>query len=261
MSLDLVISGKQPRPPRRMVVFGTHGVGKSTFAAKADNPIFIQTEDGLGDIECSKFPLAKEWWQIERALDTLKDEEHDYKTVVIDSLDWLETLIWKQTCLDKSVNSIEDIGYQKGYTFCLEYWHTVFDKLDELRNEKGMGVILIAHSKVEQFKHPEVEAYDRYAPRLHKHAAAAVQEWADEVFFATTEKPFVRSDGEGKKTRHIASPIESENRVLKTVEQPTHLAKNRLGKKLPPVIPLDYDLFREFLNGGSPYPDPEPNQT
>jgi outer membrane protein TolC len=48
-----------------------------------------------------------------------------------------------------------------------------------------MAVILIAHSKVEPFTDPEVGVYDRYSPRLHKHAAAVVSEWADGILFAT----------------------------------------------------------------------------
>ena len=55
--LDSIQSGKENRPPRIMI-YGAEGVGKSTFAASAPNPVFIQTEDGLGEIDCCKFPLA-----------------------------------------------------------------------------------------------------------------------------------------------------------------------------------------------------------
>ena len=33
--------------PRRALLYGTHGIGKSTFGSMADKAIFIQTEDGL----------------------------------------------------------------------------------------------------------------------------------------------------------------------------------------------------------------------
>jgi hypothetical protein len=41
------------------MIYGAEGVGKSSFAALAPSPIFIQTEDGLGEIDTSRFPLCK----------------------------------------------------------------------------------------------------------------------------------------------------------------------------------------------------------
>ena len=39
--------------------------------------------------------LAESYLDVMKALDSLANENHDFKTVVIDGLDWLETLIWK----------------------------------------------------------------------------------------------------------------------------------------------------------------------
>ncbi|HRT94377.1 MAG TPA: AAA family ATPase, partial [Planctomycetota bacterium] len=55
--MQAIQRGKQPMPPRLMV-YGTEGIGKSTLAANAPKPIFVQTEDGLNEIACEKFPLA-----------------------------------------------------------------------------------------------------------------------------------------------------------------------------------------------------------
>ena len=55
--LETIQSGRENRPPRIMI-YGSEGVGKSTFGASAPSPIFIQTEDGLGELDCNKFPLA-----------------------------------------------------------------------------------------------------------------------------------------------------------------------------------------------------------
>ena len=94
----------------RVIIYGESGLGKTTFATSAPNPIVIQTEDGLGQIDVSCFPLAESYIDVMKALDALVNESHDFKTVVIDSLDWLETLIWKQVCTDNKVSSIEKIG-------------------------------------------------------------------------------------------------------------------------------------------------------
>jgi replication-associated recombination protein RarA len=97
--------------PRRVMLYGTPGIGKSQFAAHSDRPIFIQTEDGLGQIDCEKFPPAQSVDDVIRALSELYTAEHNYRTVVVDTLDWLERLIWAEVCRRKMVESIEDIGY------------------------------------------------------------------------------------------------------------------------------------------------------
>ena len=90
--LEQVHSGRRHRPPR-MLIYGTEGIGKSTLAAEAPNPIFVPTEDGLDQIECDSFPLAQSFDDVLAYLKTLAAEDHEYQTVVIDSADWLERLI------------------------------------------------------------------------------------------------------------------------------------------------------------------------
>lgn len=154
----------------RLIVYGTEGIGKSTFASEAPQPIFVQTEDGLAEIDCDKFPLATKYDDVVTALADLRQEQHDYETVVVDSLDWLERLVFDKLCAEHSATSIEQVagGYSKGYTLALTFWRQILDTLNLLRNERGMVVIGIAHSKVEKFDDPESSAYDRYSPRLHK---------------------------------------------------------------------------------------------
>ena len=112
--LEQIQSGRRPAP-RRLMLYGIQGIGKSTYASRSPKPIFVQTEDGLGDIECDKFPLATSFEDVINALSTLYTETHPYQTIVVDSLDWLERLIWADVCLNHHVTSIEDIGYGKGY--------------------------------------------------------------------------------------------------------------------------------------------------
>ena len=172
----------------------------------------------------------------------LAAEEHDYKSVVIDSLDWLERLIWTQVCADRGVENIEDIGYAKGYTFALTYWREVLIALDWLRNERGMMVILLAHAKIERFENPETEAYDRYSPKLHKLASAVVQEWCDEVLFANY-RTYAKTSGEGFDKRAIG--VSQGERIIRTTERPAHVAKNRCN--LPDELPLDFRAYAAAL--------------
>ena len=244
--LESIQTGRENRPPRLMV-YGQEGVGKSTLGASAPDAIFIQTEDGLGEINCHKFPLAKSFDEVLAELTALRDEDHKYKTVVIDSADWLERLIWDRVCSDFGVRSIEkaDGGYGKGYVHAVGYWRTVVSMLDELRNKRGMIVIIIAHSKVERFEDPENTAYDRYSPRLHKAATGLLCEWVDAVMFATKRFRVNKENAGFAGERGIAAPIGSNGgeRILRTVGGPACIAKNRFG--LPGEIPLSWDAFIE----------------
>ena len=209
--------------PRRVMLYGVHGVGKSTFGAMA----------------------ATKYADVLGSLSALYTEEHGYQSVVIDSLDWLERLIWAEVCAKRGVETIEDIGYAKGYVFALTQWREVLAGLDALRTERGMQVVLIAHAAIEKFANPETDTYDRYVPRLQKLASALIQEWCDEVLFATY-RVHTKTQSEGfdrKRTQGIGTG----ERVLRATERPAHLAKNRLN--LPDELPLDYRIYAAHAHG------------
>ena len=243
--ISSITKGREAQPPRIMI-YGSEGVGKSTFAALAPNPVFVQTEDGLSEIDCSKFPLAKSFDDVVLQLQAVRDEQHDYGTVVIDSLDWLERLVWDRVCADYGVKSIEkaDGGYGKGYVHALTYWRQIVSLLNDIRARKGMAVILIAHATVERFEDPEHAAYDRYTPRLHKKACSLVCEWVDAVLFASRR---MRVDS----TTGKAAPVGADGgeRILRTNGSPACIAKNRFG--LPTELPLSWSAFVEALKPGA----------
>ena len=154
--LSQIERGRQPLPPR-LILYGTEGIGKSTFASHAPKPIFVPTEDGLSEIDCERFPLAKTVDDVLTALAELHVEKHDYQTVAVDSLDWLERLIFDDLCRQYNVPSIEKVdgGYARGYTLALTHWRKILDALNRLRTDRGMVVLCIAHAKVEKFEDPE----------------------------------------------------------------------------------------------------------
>jgi hypothetical protein len=246
--LQAIQRGKTPMPPR-LLVYGTEGIGKSTLAAGAPQPVFIQTEDGLNEIACEKFPLVTTVDDVLAALAELAAEEHPYQTVVLDSLDWTERLIFDAVCREFRVSSIEkaDGGYQRGYVHALTHWRKVVDALNALRVGKGLAVILIAHAKVEKFEDPEATTYDRYSPRLHKHACALLTEWCDAVLFATRKYRTETEDTGFGRTRTIAVGVGAEGgeRILRCVGSPACVAKNRFG--LPAELPLSWPALMSAL--------------
>jgi len=246
--LEKIETGRRRSPPRALL-YGNEGVGKSTFGAQAPSPIFIQCEDGLDEIACSRFPLAESYESVVAALRELHAQPHEYETVVVDSVDWLERLIWDKLCAQYGVSSIEKVdgGYARGYTHALTYWREIIDHLNALRNGRGMVVILIAHSKVERFEDPESAPYDRYSPRLHKHACALLAEWCDAVLFAT-RKVRTQSEDTGfnrQRTTAFAVGKDGGDRILRCNGGPTCLAKNRYG--INETLPLSWAAFVQAL--------------
>ena len=240
--LENITRGRESKPPR-LFIYGQEGVGKSTVGGAAPNPVFVQTEDGLGEIDTAKFPLAKNLNDVLAALNALRDEPHDFQTLCIDSLDWAERIVWDKLCLDYGVRCIEKVdgGYGKGYTHALGLWRKITDLLDEIHAKRNMAVILIAHAKVERFEDPEFSSYDRYTPRLHKLAAGLLGEWTDAILFACRR---MRVDA----TTGKAAPIGADGgeRILRTNGSPTCIAKNRFN--LPTELALSWTAFAECLH-------------
>lgn len=225
--------------PARILLFGPHGVGKTTFAASAPSPIVIQTEDGLGTLEAPAFPLATTSDEVFEAMETLFSQNHEFKTVVLDSADWLDNLIAREI---RATHDPKDLAYGKDALLIAERWRLVLDWLNALRR-KGMAVILIGHAEVKRFDSPDTDSYERYQPKLTARAGALVQEWADCVLFANF-RTFVKSEKINDR-KEIKKAIPGGERLLYTGEKPAYLAKNRYS--LPESLPLDWSLFAQAM--------------
>lgn len=244
MTLAAVHSGKQQKPPR-ILVYGTEGIGKSTLASCAQNPIWIGAEDGVSELDVTSFPEPESWVDVFDAVETLTLEEHDRQTLVLDTLDWLEPLCWAHVCASGKKDSIEDFGYGKGYVKALDEWRSLLARLDKLRSLRGMTVVLLAHSWIKPFANPAGEDFDRYELRLNKAAAGLLKEWSDAVLFAAYED-FARKRDMGK-----AKGVSSGARVLHTQRSAAWDAKNRYS--LPEQITLDWgELWSLIRSGESP---------
>lgn len=228
--------------PPRVVVHGAQKVGKSTFAAGAYKPIFISLEDGLSGIEVDAFnggaPLQA-YEDVQQAIVTLRDNEHDYGTAVVDSTDWLEPMIWDYVCRRNGWKSIEDPGYGKGYIEANAAWREFLAGLNELRIKRGMAIVLIAHSAVKRFEAPDSEAYDRYELKMQKGALGLVVEWADAILYAADEVAIKKEKDGFNKTRVRA--VGTGERVMYCTAQPSFIAGNRYN--LPDVLPLDWNAL------------------
>jgi len=237
MSLANIRKKAKQKPPR-IVLYGGAGISKTFFAASMNKPIFVLTEDGMGKIEADHFPLSESFEDVLKNLQSLIDNENDYKTLVVDSLDWLEPLIWDKACQDNNFKSIESVGYGKGYVEALKYWRIYLNLLNELR-EKGYTIMQIAHNQIKRFESPEIEAYDRHELKLHRKAADLILEHSDCCFFANFKLGTVQVKGKGG---NMTTKAVSGERILYTVEKPAYLAKNRYA--LPESLPFIWETVR-----------------
>jgi len=65
-------------------------------------------------------------------------------------------------------------------------------------------VILLAHAKIEKFEDPEAPTYDRYSPRLNKHASALLSEWCD-ACCSPPQDHHAHEDGGFNRSRTLAA--------------------------------------------------------
>lgn len=243
MSLSAIRKKTKLKSPK-IILYGGAGLGKTTFGASMNKPIFLLTEDGLGKIDVDHFPVAQDWDTFKSNLLTLVNDEHDYKSLVVDSIDWLEPLIWQKACEDNNWKSIEQPGYGRGYVEVLKYWREYIDLLDRLRDDKNMVILQIAHNQIKRFESPEIDAYDRNELKLHRKASDVLQEHSDCVFFTNFKMGTVKTQGKGGQltTKAVAG-----DRVIYTQERPAFLAKNRYG--LPEEMPFDWSSVRQAIVG------------
>lgn len=249
ISLASLQRGRAQRPPR-VVCFGPHKIGKTTFAASAPAPVFVCTEDGLDGLDAVRFPLSQSFADVMESIRVLYEEQHDFQSVVVDSLDWLEPMIWDATAKKHGKPDIEAFGYGKGYTAALDTWREFLDGLDALRNDRGMAVICLAHHQIKRFDAPDTDPYERYQIKLHERAGAMVQEWADVIGFANYEVLTIKTDvGFGNK---VTRAMGTGNRLLHLEERPAFLAGNRYG--LPATVPLNWPAFLAAFASAQPAP-------
>jgi phage nucleotide-binding protein len=238
--------------PVIMTLFGEGGMGKTTLAAMMPGPVvFIRTEDGTasltGNDNVSLFPLATSSQEVLDAIETLGTEKHEFKTLIIDSITQLATIIESEiVAADPKAKSINQAagGFGAGYGAASEIHRQVREYAGSLAYESGMNVVFLAHADVETLTLPDMDPYNRYVLKLHKKSQG---HWTDNVDLVGLIRLKTFTRGEGDKKRAIST---GEREIL-CFPQASSVTKNRFNITEP--LPFTFE-------GGNPFTEFLPNQ-
>lgn len=220
-----ITTGKKARP-QKVVIHGMEGVGKTTLASQFPAPLFGDCERGSDHIDLSRVEINNMQDFRETCVFLIR-EPHEFKTFVVDTVDWLATRDAEEMLKEDKVESVEDYGYGKGYKKLEERFNGVLKMLDRVQ-AAGINVVLLAHTKVMKFEEPDKGgSYDRYELKLEKKVAPLVKEWCDAMLFLN----FVTTVVERQKGNDNAGKrgVGGTQRVIHTVRAAAYDAKNRHG--------------------------------
>lgn len=222
---------------KKIVVYGPEGIGKSTFAARFPDPVFIDTEGSTKDMDVARFDKATSWAMIMQQVRYVIDHPECCKTLVIDTADWAERIEIASLCEQKGWSGLEDLGYGKGYTYSAEEFGKFLNLLEDVIG-KGVNVVMTAHAQLRKVELPEeMGAYDHWEMKTSKKVAPMIREWADAVFFANYKTRIIEVDKKKK--------AQGGQRIMYTTHTPFWDAKNRYD--LPDELPFEYSSIRHII--------------
>lgn len=229
--MDFSISKGVTSSPKRIVLFGTGGVGKSEAAANLEQvgikPLFFDIESGTSHLDVSRVRGVSDWMSLRSAL---HDESliAPFDAVVVDSgtkaEEWCGSWVVDNVPHDKpgrTISRIEDYGYGKGLSHIYETFLLLLQDLDAIVR-RGKHVVVIAHDCVSKVPNPNGESFIRYEPRLQNPESGKnsirlrIKEWCDHLLFIGYD--VYSEDGKG---------VGSGTRTFYGSERPAWMAKSR----------------------------------
>lgn len=236
------------RKAQKVIVYGPEGIGKTTLASQFPNPLFIDIEGGTYHIDVARTDRPLSWSELSAQISSFIRDPMGYKTLVIDSADWAETLCMQYICSQNQKSSVEDFGFGKGYTYVAEQYGKFLNRLNDVI-DKGINVVVTAHAKQQKIEEPNQDgSYDHWTLKLTKGtnqcpkgSASLLAEWADMMLFLNYKTYVTKADKkDGGKVR-----TSDGGRVMYTEHTSRWDAKNR--EHLPPELPVDFSVIAHCI--------------
>jgi hypothetical protein len=237
------VVGKK-RNPFKIFMYGHNGIGKSKFAGDMEKPVFLDLEHNVDHLNVPRFQL-KTTQEIVEFLTQLRTQAHDFKTLVIDSVDSLEEIAIKRAWGGAVENPD---AYGNGYKWVKEFFENIVKLCEPLfsREDKKMNIVFLGHETVRRIEKPGEAPFDSIQPRIREKNYAPLCNWTNAVLFATSE--IYRVEGEQKKFSKEKKEriLAHHTRKLYTTPSPAYLAKNVFN--LPFKIDLKYAAFKKAVD-------------
>ncbi len=251
------VKRKTDTRPARCIFYGPEGVGKTTLASQFPEPIFLQFEDGAGDLEIASATdgaLITKYAQVVEIIEGLLTQEHPFETIVLDSLDWMEPVIFAETCVRNGYRTINTDSngkpnYNQGFPEAAKVWKELTEGLELLRSRKGMNIVCLAHAKAAKVEPPDAPKYERYSIKLQDRGEEILVEWADIIGFMTPGRTVVEAD---KNKGERKNKVHGTGRMMAYFDsgRPQYVAKGRY-RNFPTelVLPVGtpFDAIKPYL--------------
>lgn len=219
--------------PVTMVIAGEQGLGKTTLASLLPSPVLIPVEDGtssLSEMDIDIFDQPKNTTDVHQYIKDLATSEHDFKTLIIDSTTAYDAMIVKEIQARNNTSNLSacDGGFGGGYHSVRSEHEKLRAYCDRLRREKGMNIVFISHTDVEEITPPDSEPYTRYTIQCTKSKSVDTSKVytndADVVAFVKLKT--LAMDGRAKSDG---------SRIITCYPHAAHVSKNRfdITKDLP----------------------------
>lgn len=207
-----------------VLVYGREKIGKSTFASNFDKALFLATEEGLKALEVYKITITS-WLKFKKTLKALKTEKHEFRTIVIDTID----LLFKQCAFyvakkfDFYHPSEEKWG--KGWQLIEDEFSRGINGLVQLHK----GVVFISHARDIEIKKRGSEI-TKTMPTFPNTCSKVIMPLVDIVLYFGIDY-----DDNGEEIR-IALTRPTEN-----------IFAGDRTRLLPPKLPLNFKTFLKYF--------------
>lgn len=233
----------------KIMLYGPNGMGKTTLASMAPNPVFIGLDDGGRKIRNPKTGQPVNAIQGVETFEDLRDALHQVDlfptggTMVLDTITLAEAAIIKHVLKTVKVGkdyaeNLEDYGYGKGYNYLLDPIRLLLADMDSLVR-RGTNILLLAQQSQATVSNLSGVDFAQDGPTLESKPKAGanvrseVCGWVDNIFrIGYPDVSVIKANAQANKGKAQGTT----DRQVFTEPEVHFLAKNRMNGKLPPVI-------------------------
>lgn len=246
---------------KKVVIYGPEGIGKSTFASRFPNPVFIDAEGSTAFMDVARTPRPSSFMMLLEQIRYFIAHPNELRTLVIDTADWAERMCTDDLLKTYGKKSIEDFGYGKGYVMVYEQFGSMLNLCTTLVETCGVNVVITAHAWMRKFEQPdELGSYDRWELKLGQktgsRTAPIIKEWSDLLLFANYKTYVINVDDQG--AAKGKNKVQGGKRVMYTTHHPCWDAKNRFG--LAEELPFEFAQIARLFDT-VPIPAAQPKVT